>query len=97
MYIQVKLLVIAKLLSLVSGVSTRLKQFAFSAASFASAPSSLHVMNRWLTLPEILSAALTAPTDSGLLPERAKDTSSVFRSGETNSSGVATISVVPMA
>ena len=38
----------------------------------------------WSAIPAA-SAALTAPTDSGLLPERAKETSRVFLSGDMNS------------
>ena len=77
-----KLLVIARLLSSVSGGSSSNKQFSRPAIC-AKRPFSLQVMKMWAMLsPQMLSASVTAPMLSGLLPERAKEMSSTFFSGE---------------
>ena len=62
----------------------------------ASSPSALQVMKMCATLPAVRSMALTAPTLSGLFPERAKEISSTLldelnqNPGETRMSVVAT-------
>ena len=63
----------------------------------ASSPFSLQVMKMWATLPAVFSTAFTAPTLSGLLPERAKETSSTLLFSSKYRPGSVMMSVVAMA
>ena len=67
-----------------------------SLLSTASLPSGAQVMFRNLTFFTSSLATCTAARLSGLLPERAKDTTSVGSSGFRKSRGADTMSVVAM-
>ena len=85
----------AKPLSLARGMSS-VSASGSSADSTASLPSGAQVMLRNLTFFTNFLATCTAARDSGLLPERAKETSSVGSSGFRKSRGAETMSVVAM-
>ncbi len=79
MTIVLKLLVMARLTSLVSGGKSTSRVFSGDPeAILASSPSALQVMNIWAIPVATLFAILTAPILSGLFPERAKEISSTF-------------------
>ena len=92
-----KLDVIAKPWSLAaSGMRSASERSAREWSSY-SRPSGSQVSTRWWHSERNWSASSVAATLSGLLPDRAKDTSRVGRSSAKYSSGLETISVVATA
>jgi hypothetical protein len=95
--IDVKLEVIANPRSLAASGSTSTHALRSRAPDLASAPSALHVTIKWCARARNCSQRSSVATLSGLLPERANDTTSVGTSRCSQRSGPATRSVVAMA